>query len=1200
MEMIAGNLHPPVNPDKNFIFFMEVNMKTYHISKLFVLLICINLNAFIVYAERIPDTGQTESFTDVVGEDSDYLINPASYQKLDASGNALPVTSTEWCMVKDNITGLTWEKKTTDGSNQDKEKKYTWTNIESYLQSLNASGVFSDWRLPSISELATIVQLKTDLFYNSDYFPNTVPAYYWSSDKMSFSSIWVMNFDNASADTSFMSSSNNIRAVRGGKKEVANYFIVNGDGTVTDIRTGLMWQRNYETNMSWTNGLTHCENFGLAGFDDWRLPNREEIRSIVDYSLSNPAINTHFFPETMPMPFWTSSGYDNESSWSMFMDSGKAGVMQLSFPSHVRAVRGGQKLISNAIQILSPTQGSHWNAGDTIPVIWETGGINGNVGIAISYQGGKPETMTRMINSTENDGYYEWIATGGSVNCVLTIIPWEDESRQTKLGHFSINDIQSGIILHLPFDGDLFDDSDNRNHGENHGIAFSKDRMGQPNKSCLFEKIATAYIDIGKCFDDTNSLTSLSYAFWLKPNASDINNTQTLLNFKGNTNDLPQINIKLIEQKISYEVIDDQNNLSRTIGPVVLPDNWTFVSITVNDQVTKIFLNGQEKATFTGPGAPGLHSNDLSWISISSPQETFSGLMDDFKLYNRVLSDTEIEQLYQLKHFSVSSDYYFLTAKSGHIELTVYSNSFDTSGKMDFTLLSENYEWLTASVISGQAFEPTSTIHMTIAENTGAGRNAVLQLETSDHSPIQIEIVQENANIEIEQPENLQDIINAAADGSVIMMDDGNYQLNEIKVLDKQIHIQSKNGPENCIIHGAFVLENQAPNLSGLTLISDGSYPAIKIKSAHSLIYNCIIQQSKGEGIVSESSSVSIVNTLIVKNGGNGFQCTNSTVNIIHSTIADNTGMGIVAENSTINMNNSILWENQSSIFRIGGEVFVSHSTISGGFEGEGNINQDPLFVDPENDKYQLKDDSPCIDSGEMFSSMPFSDIASDSRPKPVGSMPDMGPIENKNGKKAVYVAFPPDAESFCAAPDAFMNIMWDASEAFQFYRFSLYKDIIHPDNNVIQDWCKRSHISIPYNLLEQDQQYVWSVEAFPASPEANMITGQFRILSDTVCSNQTDDQKILSISFLFGYLITKQDIKTIKITGGAEPMKSQVKTGSQDWFKYFGAFFNAKAGYQTRYVHFPGQKKFPIIIKPYWIRVIVYDDYLKRWKVWF
>ena len=59
--------------------------------------------------DQWPDTGQTNSYTDTFGEDSDYTINPPSYTKLGFNGVEFPVTATPatgWIMTKDNVTGL--------------------------------------------------------------------------------------------------------------------------------------------------------------------------------------------------------------------------------------------------------------------------------------------------------------------------------------------------------------------------------------------------------------------------------------------------------------------------------------------------------------------------------------------------------------------------------------------------------------------------------------------------------------------------------------------------------------------------------------------------------------------------------------------------------------------------------------------------------------------------------------------------------------------------------------------------------------------------------------------------------------------------------------------------------------------------------------------------------------------------------------
>lgn len=60
---------------------------------------------------------------------------------------------------------------------------------------------------------------------------------------------------------------------------------LNGDGTVTDAASGLMWQQaDSGTGMNWEAALATCEALTTGGYDDWRLPNVKELQSLVDYS----------------------------------------------------------------------------------------------------------------------------------------------------------------------------------------------------------------------------------------------------------------------------------------------------------------------------------------------------------------------------------------------------------------------------------------------------------------------------------------------------------------------------------------------------------------------------------------------------------------------------------------------------------------------------------------------------------------------------------------------------------------------------------------------------------------------------------------------------------------------------------------------------------------------------------------------------
>ena len=81
-------------------------------------------------------------------------------------------------------------------------------------------------------------------------------------------------------------------------------FVDNGDRTVTDTCTGLMWQKLPAPAFFWCEALRYCENLRAAGHDDWRLPNIWELQSIVDYGRDDPAIDPVFGPQP------------NATSWS--------------------------------------------------------------------------------------------------------------------------------------------------------------------------------------------------------------------------------------------------------------------------------------------------------------------------------------------------------------------------------------------------------------------------------------------------------------------------------------------------------------------------------------------------------------------------------------------------------------------------------------------------------------------------------------------------------------------------------------------------------------------------------------------------------------------------------------------------------------------------------------------------------------------
>ena len=125
-------------------------------------------------------------------------------------------------------------------------------------------------------------------------------------------------------------------------------FTDNGDGTITDNVTKLMWQKVDGGEMTFENAVTYCNHLQLGGYSNWRLPTGIELFSINNFDNLNPAINTVYFSKTTAEYWWTNEqrADDTTDVWVVNAGGGigahpktetvgAGGTKQI----HVRAVR---------------------------------------------------------------------------------------------------------------------------------------------------------------------------------------------------------------------------------------------------------------------------------------------------------------------------------------------------------------------------------------------------------------------------------------------------------------------------------------------------------------------------------------------------------------------------------------------------------------------------------------------------------------------------------------------------------------------------------------------------------------------------------------------------------------------------------------------------------------------------------------------
>ena len=117
-------------------------------------------------------------------------------------------------------------------------------------------------------------------------------------------------------------------------------FTDGGNGTVTDTKTGLIWQKTgSEEKMTWEEALEYANHVADGGSFEWRLPSIEELFSIVDFSRSDPSISPIF--NCSSDLYWSSStvvvGPDN--AWNVGFGTGYVYAGYKTNSNYVRCVR---------------------------------------------------------------------------------------------------------------------------------------------------------------------------------------------------------------------------------------------------------------------------------------------------------------------------------------------------------------------------------------------------------------------------------------------------------------------------------------------------------------------------------------------------------------------------------------------------------------------------------------------------------------------------------------------------------------------------------------------------------------------------------------------------------------------------------------------------------------------------------------------
>ena len=291
---------------------------------------------------RIVDTGQEYCYTN--SRPIRFPVAGQAFHGQDAqyAGLAPAYKNNGDGTVTDLNTGLMWQR------TPNLRRKSTFPEAMAGAKKCRIGG-HKDWRLPTIKELYSLIDFRgysmrssaqSVPYVNTDYFAfvygdklggRVIDAQYWSSTQYvgttmsGNATVFGVNFADGRIkgyprDRGRRGASQQfVRYVRGNPKYGVNDFVDNGDGTITDRATGLMWMKTDSgKKLNWKQALAYAEKLEHAGRSDWRLPNAKELQSIVDYarapdarkrSSRGPAIDPIFKVTKTESWCWTSTSH---------------------------------------------------------------------------------------------------------------------------------------------------------------------------------------------------------------------------------------------------------------------------------------------------------------------------------------------------------------------------------------------------------------------------------------------------------------------------------------------------------------------------------------------------------------------------------------------------------------------------------------------------------------------------------------------------------------------------------------------------------------------------------------------------------------------------------------------------------------------------------------------------------------------------
>jgi hypothetical protein len=252
---------------------------------------------------------------------------------------------------------------------------------------------------------------------------------------------------------------------------------------------------------------------------------------------------------------------------------------------------------------------------------------------------GSPISMVKDFSGKNFNHFY-------AVNSHISQPPDNPEWTSGWIDNITLKTITKteNLQAYYPFNGNANDESGNENHGTVSGATLTSDRFGTENSAYYFDGIDDhILVPHNSELNFNNQGDELSVFVWIKTSDRGI-----IINKNPATSWYdPGYRLAVSDGKVDF-MLEDSSKDKHWYGPVINDNEWHFIGVTIdsNNDIAKLYIDGEFYSEFDISSVSGTGNNSPLSIGYRADKSYFKGYIDDARIFNYILSESEIKKLF--------------------------------------------------------------------------------------------------------------------------------------------------------------------------------------------------------------------------------------------------------------------------------------------------------------------------------------------------------------------------------------------------------------------------------------------------------------------------------------------------------------------------------------------------------------------------